>query len=120
VLADLHTVPDGECTDEAGDDAERARHRTRRPLSFHTAFVSEEDFAEGILALANDGAKVIVDDVGYFDEPMFEDGVVADAIDQWSRAAWPISPPPEMRRGSPTRHRSALGPQRVGGSAPRL
>ncbi len=51
-------------------------------LSFNTAFVSEEDFAAGILALANDGARVIVDDVGYFDEPMFEDGVVAGAVDQ--------------------------------------
>jgi subtilisin family serine protease len=52
------------------------------PLSFTTAVTGEEDFAAGILALAGDGAKVIVDDVEYLDEPMFEDGVVADAVDQ--------------------------------------
>jgi subtilisin family serine protease len=48
--------------------------------SFYTAFVSEEDFADGIRALAADGAKVIVDDIIYFDEPMFENGIVADAV----------------------------------------
>ncbi|MDB6043258.1 MAG: hypothetical protein JWM63_1809 [Gammaproteobacteria bacterium] len=83
VLADLHSAPDSECTDE-GRAMMQIVHDVApgATLSFHTAFVSEEDFADGILALANDGAKVIVDDVGYFDEPMFEDGVVADAVDQ--------------------------------------
>jgi hypothetical protein len=51
-------------------------------LSFHTAVNSEADFANGILALANAGAKVIADDVGYFDEPFYQDGIVAQAIDQ--------------------------------------
>jgi hypothetical protein len=56
-------------------------------LAFHTAENSEADFANGILALAapvasgGGGAKVIVDDVGYFDEPFFQDGIVAQAID---------------------------------------
>ena len=83
VLADLHTVPDGECTDE-GRAMMQIVHDVApgAPLSFTTAFTGEEDFASGILALANDGAKVIVDDVEYLDEPMFEDGVVADAVDQ--------------------------------------
>jgi hypothetical protein len=49
-------------------------------LAFYTAFDSEQDFANGIIALANAGAKVIVDDVGYFDEPFFQNGVVAEAI----------------------------------------
>ena len=49
-------------------------------LAFYTADVSEQDFANGIIALANAGAKVIVDDVGYFDEPFFQNGVVAQAI----------------------------------------
>jgi hypothetical protein len=51
-------------------------------LAFYTAENGEAGFASGISALAaNAHAKVIVDDVGYFDEPFFQDGVVAQAID---------------------------------------
>jgi len=50
-------------------------------LAFYTGFESEADFASGIGALAAAGAKVIGDDLGYFDEPFFEDGIVAQAID---------------------------------------
>ncbi len=49
-------------------------------LAFYTASDSEQDFADGILALAAAGCKVIVDDVAYFDEPFFQNGVVAQAI----------------------------------------
>ena len=49
-------------------------------LAFYTAFDSEQDFANGILALAAAGSKVIVDDVSYFDEPFFQNGVIAQAI----------------------------------------
>ena len=82
VLEDLHTVPDAECTDE-GRAMGQIIHDVApgAAISFHTAFTSEEDFAAGINALADEGANIIVDDVGYFDEPMFEDGVIAKAID---------------------------------------
>jgi len=50
-------------------------------LAFHTASNSEADFANGIGALAAAGATVIADDVGYFDEPFFQDGIVSQAID---------------------------------------
>jgi hypothetical protein len=49
-------------------------------LAFYTAENSEADFANGIGKLATAGAKVIADDVGYFDEPFFQDGIVAQAI----------------------------------------
>jgi Subtilase family len=49
-------------------------------LAFYTAVNSEADFANGIEALAAAGAKVIDDDVGYPDEPFFQDGLVAQAI----------------------------------------
>jgi hypothetical protein len=49
-------------------------------LSFYTAVNSEADFANGITTLAQKGAKVIDDDVGYPDEPFFQDGLVAQAI----------------------------------------
>ena len=50
-------------------------------LAFYTAENSQADFAAGIGKLASAGAKVIVDDVGYFDEPFFQDGILAQAID---------------------------------------
>jgi len=51
-------------------------------LAFHTAFNGFAGFANGIVDLANAGARVIVDDVMYFGEPMFMDGVIAQAVDQ--------------------------------------
>jgi Subtilase family len=49
-------------------------------LAFYTAVNSEADFANGIKSLAAAGAKVIDDDVGYPDEPFFQDGLIAQAI----------------------------------------
>ena len=51
-------------------------------LSFHTAFTGQANFAQGILDLRTDGADVIVDDVIYFAEPFFQDGIIAQAVDQ--------------------------------------
>jgi hypothetical protein len=50
-------------------------------LSFATAFAGMASFAANIRALAAAGARVIVDDVIYFGEPMFQDGVIAQAVD---------------------------------------
>src|SRR5262249_6623848 len=47
-----------------------------------TAFDGETSFAENIRALAQTGAKVIADDVAYFEEPFFQDGPVAAAINE--------------------------------------
>jgi hypothetical protein len=44
-------------------------------------FNGEADFARGILALAAAGSTIIIDDVIYLAEPMFQDGVIAQAVD---------------------------------------
>jgi hypothetical protein len=51
-------------------------------LAFHTADNGQADFASGILKLANKGCSVIADDVFYYSEPFFQDGIIAQAVDQ--------------------------------------
>ena len=55
-------------------------------LIFATAFHSDVDFANNILGLAAAGAKVIVDDVSYSGEGVFQDTVIAQAINQVTAA----------------------------------
>ncbi len=50
-------------------------------LLFHTAGASEADFASAISDLDAAGSDVIVDDIIFLAEPMFMDGVVAQAVD---------------------------------------
>lgn len=50
-------------------------------LSFYTAYGGMADFANGIAALKSGGAQVLVDDVIYLAEPMFQDGIIAQAVD---------------------------------------
>jgi len=49
------------------------------PLTFATAFNGIADFANQIRNLQINGSKVIVDDITYFAEPMYQDGVIAKA-----------------------------------------
>jgi len=51
-------------------------------LAFHTADNGQADFANGILQLANAGCQVVADDVFYYAEPFFQDGIIAQAVDQ--------------------------------------
>lgn len=57
-------------------------------LAFASAFNGEAAFAGNIERLAKPaseggaGAQVIADDVGYFEEPFFQDGPIADAINR--------------------------------------
>src|SRR5688572_959761 len=49
-------------------------------LGFATAFISDASFADNIRALRADGCDVIVDDILYFNESPFEDGPIAQAV----------------------------------------
>jgi hypothetical protein len=55
-------------------------------LAFYTADNSEADFATGIEALQQAGATVEADDAGYYDEPSFQDGIVAQAVNTVEQA----------------------------------
>jgi subtilisin family serine protease len=52
------------------------------PLAFATAFTGEAGFANNIIRLADAGSRVIVDDISYLFAPMFQDGIVAQAVDR--------------------------------------
>lgn len=49
-------------------------------LLFATANGGQAQFAQNILALHAAGSAVIVDDVSYFAEPVFQDGIIAQAV----------------------------------------
>ena len=51
-------------------------------LAFYTADNGQADFANGIIQLARHGCQVIGDDVAYFAEPFFQDGIIAQAVDE--------------------------------------
>ena len=62
--------------------SEHLRHRARRqPCLRHSRHQRPGASANNILALASTaGAKIIVDDVGYPDEPLFQPGFIAQAV----------------------------------------
>jgi Subtilase family len=51
-------------------------------IDFASAFNGELAFAKGIRDLYGEGARVIADDVAYFNEPFFQDGPIADAVNE--------------------------------------
>lgn len=74
---------DADATDEGRAMAEIVHDiAPGSPIAFSTAFVGgEAGFAQNIRGLAAAGCKIITDDVGYFAEPFFQDGLIAQAID---------------------------------------
>lgn len=51
---------------------------------FFTAFNGQASFANGIRALDQAGCDIIVDDVFFFAEPMFQNGLIAQAVNEVS------------------------------------
>jgi hypothetical protein len=51
-------------------------------IAFASAFRGELSFAENIKKLAEEGAEVIADDVFYTEEPFFQDGPIAVAVNE--------------------------------------
>jgi subtilisin family serine protease len=51
-------------------------------IDFASAFNGELAFAKAIRDLYNEGARVLADDVAYFNEPFFQDGPIADAVNE--------------------------------------
>ena len=49
-------------------------------LAFHTGFNGLANMAQGITDLVNAGADIIVDDLTYYYEPIFQDGIIAQAV----------------------------------------
>ena len=77
-------------------------------LAFATAFVSEIDFANNIVALRTRAkCDVIVDDVSYSDDPVFSDGLLAQAV---NTVAFSTSTP-----GHPAVYCSAAGNEGANG-----
>ena len=74
--------------DTAGDDEGRGMAQLIHDLApgsaieFATANGGQANFANNILGLAKDGAQIIVDDVFYYAEPAFQDGIIAQAVDK--------------------------------------
>ena len=82
-----HTTPVNVIDDsQPGKDEGRAMLQTvadmapGASLAFATADGGQTSFANNIVALKNAGAKVIVDDVIYNAEPMYQDGPIAVAV----------------------------------------
>jgi hypothetical protein len=68
-----------------GHDGTDLRSRPGCDLSFASAFTGYTEFAENIVALARDPGwecDIVVDDVIYFEEPMYQDGPIALAIEE--------------------------------------
>ncbi|PSQ85063.1 MAG: hypothetical protein BRD30_11090, partial [Bacteroidetes bacterium QH_2_63_10] len=74
-------------TDSRGSDEGRAMLQLihdlapEATLGFHTALGGLPAFASGIRALADANCTVIVDDIRYNTEPFYQDGPVANAVD---------------------------------------
>ena len=80
LLSDLSNPPT--CTDEGAGMGELVHDiAPGAAMAFATAFGSQAGFAQGITKLCSApvNATVVVDDVAFFAEPMYQDGIIAQA-----------------------------------------
>ncbi|MGD1921743.1 MAG: peptidase S8, partial [Pleurocapsa sp.] len=81
----LQDLPDNDGSDEGRGMAQLIHDLAPgADLAFSSVFISEADFAQQIRDLADPtkgDADVLVDDIIYFAEPFFQDGIIAQAVD---------------------------------------
>jgi len=76
------------CADDPRPDEGRAMMQLIHDIApgakllFHTAWEGPIDFAAGIQRLADAGADIIVDDIGYLTMPMFQEGPIAQSVNE--------------------------------------
>ncbi|NOQ13127.1 MAG: S8 family serine peptidase [Methyloprofundus sp.] len=76
------------CEDEKAIDEGRAMIQLIHDIApgakilFHTAIESPVDFAQGIITLADRGANIIVDDIGWLLMPMVQEGPITQAVNE--------------------------------------
>ena len=86
VLQDLTGEADGQGTDEGRGMMQLIYDLApNSPLAFSSVEFGEANFAEQIRALADPArgnCKVLTDDIRYYTEPFFQDGVIAQAVNE--------------------------------------
>ncbi|MCU1351614.1 MAG: Alkaline phosphatase [Acidimicrobiales bacterium] len=86
------TTPVSVLADTNGSDEGRAMLQIVHDLApdakllFATAFLGDIDFGNQIRALRAAGATVIIDDITYYNESMYQDGVIAQAVNDVTAA----------------------------------
>ena len=86
IIQDLPGTTVGGVTTYTGTDEGRAMLEQIYDIApgaqfaYATAFLGEASFATNIQALYDAGARTIVDDVGYFLDPYYQDGIIEQAV----------------------------------------
>lgn len=85
---DVEVLHEGNCQNEEAADEGRAMLEVihdlapKAKLLFHAMGNTTRDFIQALQRMADSGVQIIVDDAVYFNEPMFQDGLAAQTIDQ--------------------------------------
>lgn len=86
--ADIKVLEEADCQNENAIDEGRAMLEVvhdlapKAKLVFHAMGNNTTEFNQALTRVADSGAQVIVDDAVFFHEPMFQDGLATQKIDQ--------------------------------------